>query len=156
MELFKLEAGIDVVHVPYKEQRGMLTDVVAGRVESMMSPLFGIMPQIQTGKIRLLGVLSQERAPFVPNAPTFKEAGYPTLDVHVWYALLAPAGLSPDILSKLSSEVNASLALPQVRDAFNGQGLNTMGGPPERLAEWLRDELRRWTRVVVSAKIKAD
>ena len=156
MELFKLESGIQIVHVPYKEQRGMLTDVVAGRVEALMSPLFALLPQIQSGKIRLIGMLSSERSPTVPAVPTLKEAGYPALEVHVWVALLAPAGLPNDILARLSTEVNAALGTAQVRDIFTGQGLKIMGGPPERLAEWLRDELQRWVRVVADARIKAD
>jgi tripartite-type tricarboxylate transporter receptor subunit TctC len=156
MELFKLESGSPVVHVPYKEQRGMLTDVMAGRVEALMSPLFSVLPQVQAGKIRLLGILTSERSSMAPTVPTFKEAGYPSLDVHSWFALLAPAGLPADILRKLNAEVNASLHTPQVRDIFTGQGLNMVGGPPERLAEWLRSELSRWSHVVTNAKIRAD
>jgi tripartite-type tricarboxylate transporter receptor subunit TctC len=156
MELFKLESGIQVVHVPYKEQRGMLTDVVAGRVEALMTPLFSVMPQVQSGKIRLLGMLSAERSAMAPAVPTFKEAGYAALDVHPWFGLLAPAGLPNDILARLSAEVNAALALREVRDTFTGQGLAIVGGPPERLAEWLRSELERWSRVVAKARISAD
>ena len=155
-ELFKLESGIQIVHVPYKEQRGMLTDVIAGRVEALMSPIFALMPQIQSGKIRLIGMLNSERSPTFPAVPTLKEVGYPALDVHTWIALLAPAGLSNDILARLSIEVNAALGTAQVRDIFTGQGLKIMGGPPERLAEWLRDELQRWVRVVADARIKSD
>jgi tripartite-type tricarboxylate transporter receptor subunit TctC len=156
MELFKMETDTDIVHVPYKEQSGALTDLVAGRANMMITPIFGAMKLIQAGKIRLIAMLTSERTPSVASVPTFKEAGFPTLEVAVWYGLLGPAGLPADVLGRLNREINASLEHPEVRDVFEKRGLTPGGGSPERFAEWMRAEMQRWPRVVAKAGIKPD
>lgn len=156
MELFKLETETNIVHVPYKEQSGALTDLVAGRTHIMITPLLGVMNLIQSGRVRLIGMLTSERAAPVPSVPTFKEAGFPTLEVAVWYGLLGPAGLPADVVGRLNKEINASLNQRDVRDVFEKQGLSPAGGSPERFAEWMRGELQRWPRVVARSGIKPD
>ena len=155
-ELFKQEAGIDVLHVPYKSTGPAYTDLVAGRVNAMITTINTSVPYIQGGKMKLLAVLSEERSPIHPQTPTFRESGLPELQVYTWNALLGPAGMPGEVLRRLNSEVNAVLALKDVGDLLAKQGLNPVGGPPSRLAELLKMESARWQRVVATAGIKAD
>ena len=155
-ELFKQEAGIDVLHVPYKSSGPAYTDLVAGRVNAMITTINTSVPYIQGGKMKLLAVLSEERSPIHPQTPTFRESGLPELQVYTWNALLGPAGMPDEVLRRLNSEVSAVLALKDVGDLLAKQGLNPVGGPPSRLAELLKTESVRWQRVVATAGIKAD
>ena len=88
--------------------------------------------------------------------PTFREAGYPGVESSVWYGLMAPASTPPEIVRKLNGEINALLALPEMREFLAKQGLIPAGGEPERLSKLVRAELERWTRVIAEAKIRAD
>ena len=155
MELFKLDTGIDVTHIPYKSA-GYISDVVGGRVNAVIMPIHTAAPYLHSGKMKILAVMSAERSPVFPAVPTFAEAGFPNLQVDVWYGLLAPAGTPADVTARPNAEVNAMLALPEVRELLGRQGLNPVGGAPARLAETIRMELERWPRVVANAGIKAD
>ena len=155
MELFKLDTGIDVTHIPYKSA-GYISDVVGGRVNAVIMPIHTAAPYLHSGKMKILAVMSNERSPVFPTVPTFAEAGFPNLQVDVWYGLLAPAGTPAEITARLNAEVNAMLALPEVRELLGRQGLNPVGGAPARLADTIRMELQRWPRVVASAGIRAD
>ena len=155
MELFKLDTGIDVTHIPYKSA-GYISDVVGGRVNAVIMPIHTAAPYLHSGKMKILAVMSNERSPVFPTVPTFAEAGFPNLQVDVWYGLLAPAGTPAEITARLNAEVNAMLALPEVRELLGRQGLNPVGGTPARLADTIRMELQRWPRVVASAGIRAD
>jgi tripartite-type tricarboxylate transporter receptor subunit TctC len=155
MELFKLDTGIDLMHVPYKST-GFLSDVVGGRVSAVIMPIHTAAPYVHGGKMKMLAVMSAERSPVFPSVPTFAEAGFPNLQVDVWYGLLAPAGTSAEITARLNAEVNAMLALADVRELLGKQGLNPMGGAPVRLANIIKLDLERWPRVVASAGITSD
>ena len=156
MELFKLDTGIDVTHIPYKGAAGAVTDVVGGRVNAIIMPIHTAHPYLQGNKLKMLAVMASERSPVYPNVPTLKEAGYPNVQVDVWYGLLAPAGTPADILNRWNAEVNAILALPDVRDVLAKQGLTPTGGRAELLTDMIRSELARWPRVVTAAGIKPD
>ena len=155
MELFKLDTGIDVTHIPYKSA-GYLADIVGGRINAVIMPLHTAAPYYTSGKIRILAVMSAERAPVAPAVPTLREAGFPNLQVDVWYGLLAPSGTPAEIIALLNAEVNAMLAQPATRETLARQGLNPAGGTPSRLADMIKLELERWPRVVSAAGIKSD
>ncbi len=155
-ELFKQEAGIDLLHVPYKSTGPAYNDLVGGRVNAMITTINTSVPYVQAGKMRLLGVMSEARHPVYPLTPTFREVGLPGLEVYTWNAMLGPAGLPAEVLRRLNSEVTAILALTDVQDLLRKQGLNPVGGPPSRLEELLKSELVRWKRVVTTAGIKPD
>jgi tripartite-type tricarboxylate transporter receptor subunit TctC len=155
-ELIKLETGIDIVHVPYKGASGAVTDLMGGHVQAMVSALQTISPHVRAGKVRMLAVMADERAPAFPQVPTMKEQGWPSLVVETWYGMFAPAGTPPAVVSKLNADVNALLQQAEVRDALARQDLNAVGGSPERFAEMVKRELARWQRVVAAAKIKPD
>lgn len=95
MELLKLELGMDIVHVPYKASAGAVTDLVGGQVQAMVSSLQTAYPHVQSGKLRMLGVMSPARSPAYPDAPTMREQGLPNLEVDTWYGVFAPAGTPP-------------------------------------------------------------
>ena len=156
MELLKAETRTDLIHVPYKGSGGALGDLVGGHVQAMVVSLQTVAPYVQSGKLRMLTVLSGERAPAFPDVPTSKEQGVPAAEIETWYALLAPAGTPPAVVAKVNAEVNALLALPDIRELLSRQGMLPAGGRPERLAETLKVELARWAKVVQAAGIKAD
>jgi tripartite-type tricarboxylate transporter receptor subunit TctC len=156
MELIKLETGIDIVHVPYKGAAGALADVVGGHVHATIAAVQTAYPQVQAGKLRALALMSAERSPAYPDVPTMKEQGLSELEVETWYGAFAPAGTPAAVITKINSEINATLKDPQIREALERQGMTAVGGPPERLGELVKKELPRWNRVVSAAGIKAD
>jgi tripartite-type tricarboxylate transporter receptor subunit TctC len=156
MELLKQETGINLVHVPYKGMAGALNDLVGGHVQAAIVALQTAAPYVQSGKLRMLAVLSAERAPAFADVPTLKELGFPDLEVETWYGLFAPAGTPAGIVVKLNAETSALLGEPDLRELLAKQGMVAAGGPPERLGELVKRELARWSRVVAAAGIKAD
>jgi len=156
MELLKLEAGIDLVHVPYKGAGGALTDLIGGHVQAMISALQTVAPHVQSGKLRMLAVMSGERSPAFPEVPTAKEQGLPELEVETWYGLFAPAGTPMEVVNRLNRDINSLLTDPQIKDLLSKQGMAAAGGTPERFGALVKQELARWTRVVDAAGIKAD
>src|SRR5712692_1419378 len=147
MELLKLEAGIDLVHVPYKGAGGALTDLIGGHVQAMISALQTVAPHVQSGKLRMLAVMSSQRSGAFPDVPTTREEGLPQLEVETWYGVLAPAGTPDVIIANINSELNALLKDPGIRDFMARQGMSPAGGSPEKLATLLKEELVRWSRV---------
>jgi tripartite-type tricarboxylate transporter receptor subunit TctC len=156
MELLKLETGIDIVHVPYKGAAGAIADLVGGHVQAMISALQTVAPHVHSGRLRMLGVMSDERAPAFPDVPTLKEAGVADIEVSTWYAMFAPAGTPAAIVARVNADVNDLLKGQDLRQLLAKQGLNPGGGPPQKLGERVKHELERWTRVVKAAHIKPD
>jgi tripartite-type tricarboxylate transporter receptor subunit TctC len=156
MEQFKLEAGMDIVHVPYKGFAGAITDFIAGRVDVMVMPVSAVAPHVQGGRARVLAVMAPERSPVFPAVPTLAQEGYPNVQASNWYALLAPAGTPATIVDRLNFDVNALLGDPAIREALVMQGFNPAGGTPAILSAQLRSEHERWLRIAEQAKIKAD
>lgn len=134
MELVKLDAGIDLVHVPYKGLGGMLNDLVAGHVQVGVAALQSIAPHVQAGRLRMLT----------------------QLEVRTWYGVFAPAGTPAAAIAKLNADFDALLQDAQMREFLARQGMAAAGGPPQRLGELVQRELARWTSVVKRAGIKAD
>jgi tripartite-type tricarboxylate transporter receptor subunit TctC len=156
MELFKLETGIDIVHVPYKGLSGAMTDLIGGHVQAMISATQTAHSSVQAGRLRVLAVMSPERSSAYPDAPTVKELGLAQVEVETWYGSFAPAGTPAPVIAKINAELNALLKLPDVRELLAKQGMTPRGGTPERFGSLVRAELARWDRVVKAAKIKAD
>lgn len=156
MELFKLNFGIDVTHVPYKGTAGAVTDLLGGQVQAMFLPVHVALPQVRSGKLRMLAAGGTRRSPVTPNMPSLAEEGVRDIDVDIWYALFAPAGLARETVSLLNAEMTAILAQAEVRDNLQKQGLNPVTGTPEELARLVETDLERWTRVVRAARISSD
>ena len=156
MELLKLETGMNVVHVPYKGAAGALADVVGGHVQATIAAVQTAAPHIQSGKLRGLAVMSAERSPAFPEVPTLREQGMPGLEVETWYGAFAPAGTPPATVARINQDIVSLLGDPGIRGLLEKQGMLPAGGPPERLGALLEHELKRWSRVVNAAGIKAD
>jgi tripartite-type tricarboxylate transporter receptor subunit TctC len=156
MELFKLETGTDLFHVPYKSTGGALTDLAGGHVSAMIVPVDSAMPLAAAGKIKILAVMSAERFAGLPDVPTFSEQGYPKLKVNVWYGLFAPAGTPAATIDKFNRNVDTALKKPDVIATLDKQGIAAVGGPPQRMADLLKSELTRWPAVVKAAHITVD
>ena len=140
MELLKVTADIDLVHVPYSGSAGAVRDLVGGHVGAMFIPLHTVLPLAQDRQVRLLAVGSAQRSPLAPEVPTFAEGGLTALDIDLWYALLAPAGTPADIIARYNGAVNEILATPKVRDALSKQGLTARGGSPAALAQLIASD----------------
>jgi tripartite-type tricarboxylate transporter receptor subunit TctC len=156
MELLKLETGMDIIHVPYKGAAGAISDLVGGHVQAMISALQTVAPHVQSGRLRMLAVMSSHRAEAFPDVPTLKEAGLPELEVETWYAMFAPAATPSAIVARVNRDVNELLREADVRDVLARQGLEPAGGAPDALGARVKRELVSWTRVVRAAGIKAD
>ena len=156
MEQFKMEAGMDLVHVPYKGLPGAIVDLIAGRVDVMMMTTAAAAAHVQSGQLRMLAVVSPSRSPLLPDMPTLAEQGYPHVRGASWYGLLAPAGTSSEVLARLNTEMNAILAEKPVRDAFAKQGLEATGGAALRLAEAMASERELWRKIAELTGISAE
>jgi tripartite-type tricarboxylate transporter receptor subunit TctC len=156
MELFMQETGTKLVHVPYKGSSGALTDVIGGHVQASVASLQTAGSLISGGKLRMLAVMSDERSPAFPAVPTLKELGLSSLVVDTWYGVMAPAGTPPEVVAKINAELNALLRLPDVREVLAKQGVVPAGGTPERLQQWVVQDIARWTKLVATAQIKTE
>lgn len=156
MEQFKMEAGMDLVHVPYKGLPGAIVDLIAGRVDVMMMTTAAAAAHVQSGQLRMLAVVSPSRSPLSPDMPTLAEQGYPHVRGASWYGLLAPAGTPSEVLARLNTEMNAILAEKPVRDAFAKQGLEATGGAALRLAEAMASERELWRKIAELTGISAE
>lgn len=156
MELFKTSLGADIMHVPYKGTAGAVTDLLGGQVEAMFLPVHVALPQARSGKLRILAAGGTRRSPVTPDLPSLAEEGVRDIDVDIWYALFAPAGLPRELATLLNAELVAILALSEVSDNLQKQGLNPVTGTPEELARLVETDFERWTRVVRAARISSD
>jgi tripartite-type tricarboxylate transporter receptor subunit TctC len=154
MELLKLEAKIDLVHVPYKDAPSMFRGMLTGEVQAQIQPLQTASPHIKNGNARMLAVMSAERAPAFPDVPTMRDLGYPNFVVETWYGIFAPAGTPAPIVAKISAEVDRILKEPDVRAQLARLGMNPVGGTPQHLEAFVKQDLARWKRVVKEAGLK--
>ncbi len=153
-ELFKSSAGIKMTHVPYKGSAPTLADLIGGQIQVVIDNMPPYLPHVQSGKIRGLAVTTAKRSPAAPNLPTMQEAGVTGYEAGSWFGLLAPAGVSKDIVQKLSAETQRILQLPDVKERLSGQGAEPAGGSPEEFAAFIRSEQAKWRKVIQQANIK--
>ena len=155
-ELLKLNAGIDMVHVPYKGTGPALNDLLGGQVSMMFSQLSSALPHVRSGKLRALGVASPKRSAVLPEVPTIAEQGFPSFEAVSWYALMVPAGTPAEVVRKLHAESARILRLPDVKEKLAGLGADPVGNAPEELAASIRSESARWAEVIRKQGIKAE
>ncbi|NYT50008.1 tripartite tricarboxylate transporter substrate binding protein [Parapusillimonas granuli] len=154
-ELFSLEAGIEMVHVPYKGSSPALTDLLGGSLQVMLDNMPSAVSLMQAGKVRALAVTGKARSPLAPDVPTLKEAGYPNFDSESWLALYAPADTPEAVINTLNAAVNKSLKRPSLLEVFNKVGLVTYGGTPGELASYQAAEIEKWAKVVKAINYEA-
>ena len=157
MELIKLRLGLDVTHVPYKGFAGAMQDLVGGQVHMMFTLVHSAIPQARAGRIRILGVTGAKRSAQFPEAPTFREQGIDFMDdVDAWYAVLGPAKLPDELVARLNADVNAVMALADVKESLLKQGLVPATSTPQELGALVKSDLQRWAKVIAEAHITAD
>jgi len=155
-ELLKTMAGIDLTHVPYKGTGPALADLLGGQVTMMFSDAIAAGPHVNTGKLRGLAVTSPRRFPLLPQLPTVIEAGVPGYSAVGWTALLAPAGTPRPIVAKLNAEVVRVLPLPEVREKLAGDGSEFGKNTPEELAQFIKEEISKWGKVIKASGARAE
>jgi len=155
-ELFKLMAGVQITHVPYKGGAAAILDLISGQVHLMMESLNSITPHAKAGRVRGLGVTGKVRSPAVPDIPTIAEAGVPGYEATTWNGIVAPAGLPKAILTTLSREINKTLASPSLKERFAAIGAEPSARTPEQFAELIRTEHAKWGDVVRRSGAKID
>ena len=155
-ELLKSAAAIDILEVPYKGGSPAMTDVMGGQVDMFFSVLPLVLQQINTGKLRAIAVASERRSALIPEVPTMREAGYAQVVGSAWNGIVAPAGVSKEIVQKLNLEIAKVLDLPETRDHFAAIGMEPGSGSPDAFARFLHVESEKWAAVVKAANIKSE
>jgi tripartite-type tricarboxylate transporter receptor subunit TctC len=155
-ELFKSTASIDIVHVPYKGLGPALADLVAGRIHIIFSDMAGLLPFVQSGQLRALGVTSARRFSNLPDLPTLAEAGVPGYEATSWYGVLGPAGMSPEIVAKLNRELTKIVWAPAMKEKFASLGIEPVTGTADEFGVYIRSEMAKWRAVVMAADIKVN
>jgi len=156
MELFKQQAGIDVMHVPYKGAGPMMQDVIAGQVQMTVATPPSLLGFVQTGRVRALAVAAKTRHPLLPDVPTTAEAGYPSFVLEAWIALFAPAGTPRPVIEKLTAAASEALRAPEVVERARATGMAIRFMPPAELDATVKADLAYWSNVIRNARITAD
>ncbi len=147
-ELFKVMTNTQLLHIPYKGSGPAVADLLGGQINIVFDTLPALLPQVSSGKIRLLGVAGAKRVASLPDLPTIQEQGVPGYEVMTAYAILAPATTPPEIVNRLSREVQALSKTPEVQAAFKKGGSEAIGSTPEEACRFLKDEMAKWADVV--------
>ncbi len=155
-ELFKSQAGVNLLHVPYKGLGPAITDLLGGQIQVVFADVGLVTAHLKAGRLRGLAITSATRSSMLPDLPTVSESGVPGYAAGTWYGVFAPAGTPSGIVARLSEEVRRVLALPEVRAALVAQGVEAAGNSPEQYAAFLREEYAKWGRVIAEAGIRAE
>ena len=155
-ELFMQNAGIQMIHVPYKSGSAALTDLMAGNVDMMFDQMYSAVPSIRADKLRPIAITSKKRSPLFPNLPSFAELGYPKVEVLNWQGFIAPAGTPKPIIDILNKAANEALKDPQLRELMLSQGNEIGGGTPAEFAALIKSEAAKWSAVVKAGNIKPE
>src|SRR3972149_3317786 len=153
-ELFKLMAGVDIVHVPYKGSDGARTGILGGQVHMMLDAITTMASNVRAGKVKAMGTTGKTRSTVLPDVPTLAEAGVPGYESGIWLGLMAPAATPRPILERLNAEVNKVINAPEVKAAWGKQGAMPMGMSIAQFDKFLRDEIVKWAPVVKATGMK--
>jgi tripartite-type tricarboxylate transporter receptor subunit TctC len=156
LELFRMHAGVNVIHVPYKGGGPALAEVLAGQVQALFSIALAATPQIKAGKLRALAITSAKRSRVAPELPTVAEGGFPGFEVIGWFGWLAPAATPRAIVTRLNSELVHALRLPEVRERLLNQSTEPVGNTPQEFAAFMKSEHEKWSKVIKAANIKVE
>jgi tripartite-type tricarboxylate transporter receptor subunit TctC len=154
-ELFKLTAGVNLQHVPYKGGGPAMADVIAGHVKIMFSSLVQTTPFIQSGQLRALGTGGSARNPVLPDVPTIREAGVPGYEANNWWGIMAPAGTPAPIVERLYKDIQEVLKSPELTAAFDREGASAVTMTSAEFTAYIQNEIAKWGQVVKQGNIKA-
>jgi len=155
-ELFRSRTGADIVHIPYKGGGPATLSLLSGETEIYFASLASVIPQIKAGSVKALAMAGLRRSSELPNVPTMQEAGYPGFDVTAWHAVVAPTGTPPEVVNRLTRELQKVLAMPEVQESFRREGLDIASDTPEQVSARIRSETALWAKVIKAAGIRAE
>jgi tripartite-type tricarboxylate transporter receptor subunit TctC len=155
-ELFKAMAGVNIVHVPHKESSGARTSVMGGQVEMMFDAITVMAKLAEAGKVRAIASSGKTRSAVMPDIPTVSEAGVPGYDAVIWLGIMAPAGTPKPIVDRLNAEIAKVVSNPEVKADWAKQGAVPMTMTPDQFAQYLRDDIEKWAKVVKVSGAKVD
>src|SRR4051812_12367294 len=155
-ELFKSMAGLDIVHVPYKESSGARTGVLGGQVEMMFDAVTVMSEHVKAGKVRALATSGLKRSVVMPDVPTLSEAGVPGYDAVIWLGVMAPKGTPAPIVTRLNAEITRIVSRPDVQAEWAKQGAVAMTQTPDAFTKYLQDDIVKWEKIVRLSGARAD
>lgn len=155
-ELFKRQAGIDMVHVPFKGGGPTVANLVGGQVSLAFETMLALSPHIKAGKVRALAVTSAKRSSVMPELPTIAELGFPDIVAENWYGFYAPAGTPKGVIARLNTEIVKALKQPDVKETFRGLGTEVVGSTSAELDDFVRKELAKWSKTAKEAGARLD
>ncbi|MEJ8827477.1 tripartite tricarboxylate transporter substrate binding protein [Variovorax humicola] len=155
-ESFRRQAGIDIVHAPYKGAPPALADMVGGHVQMMFPGLPVVEPLLKSGRLKALAVVSARRLPLLPNVPTLAEAGVPDIEFTEWYGVVVPAGTPDKIVTRLNGEIVKVLRMPDVRRRLVDRGFDPAGSTAPEFADLIQKEQKKWAATVAQSGIRVD
>jgi tripartite-type tricarboxylate transporter receptor subunit TctC len=155
-ELFKSEAGIEIVHVPYKGVAQALPELMSGKVQFAFNTIPAFLPHVKAGRLKALVITSTLRSPLLPDVPTTPEVGLPGVIGASWHAVVAPASTPRGIVSRLNETLVATIAAPELRTQLLNQGAQPVASTPEDLRTFMRVEAEKWAHVIQSSGARAD
>ncbi|HEX7888442.1 MAG TPA: tripartite tricarboxylate transporter substrate binding protein [Ramlibacter sp.] len=156
LELFKLRAKVDALHVPYKGSGPLLTDLIGGQIQYSFETMAAATPHVKSGRAIAIAQTRGKRVKAYPDVPTMQEQGFAGFETFNWYGLSGPGKLPATIARKMNADIQAVLALPEVREKFDTFGVEDGGGSPERFAELVRTEIVKWAKVAKEANVRVD
>jgi tripartite-type tricarboxylate transporter receptor subunit TctC len=155
-ELFKLQTGTDLLHIPYKGSGPATADAVSGQVQVTYASVASVLRFVQAGRLRALAVTSKKRTAQMPEVPSMVEAGLADFELTSWYGLLAPAGTPQAVIQKIHDDVVAAMAAPEVQKSFATQGLDMAGGTPQAFGDFIRAEAAKFARIAKAGNIQPE
>lgn len=155
-EMFKISAGVDLVHIPYKGLPTAVTDLLTGRIQIMFNQLAPFQSHVHAGTLRALAVAAPNRIPQLPSVPTTTESGLPQFEVSIWQGLLVPRGTPNEVVTRLNEEVLKVLSTKEVRDSLSAQGFEPIGTSPEKFSAYIVSETVRWSDAIKASGAKLD
>ena len=156
LEMFKLQAQVDALHVPYKGSGPLLIDLIGGQIQYSFETMTAATPHVKSGKAIAIAQTRAKRAKGHPAVPTMQEQGFAGFEATTWYGLVGPGKLPTPIVLKINRDVNTILAMPDVQERLDTYGAEDGGGSPEKFAQFIRTEITKWAKVVKDGNVKVD
>ena len=156
MELMKSDAGVFIVHIPYRGFPPAVTDMLSGNIQTMFAIIPAVLPQVKAGRLKALAVTGLKRSALAPDVPSVAELGYPQLESLAWIGLLAPAGTPAGGVARLHGETAKSMRAPDTMQALGRQGFDVIGSTPAEFSAWIKSEQAKWSKVIRASGATAD
>jgi tripartite-type tricarboxylate transporter receptor subunit TctC len=156
LEMFKLRAAVDALHIPYKGSGPALTDLMGGQIQYCFETMTSATPHVRSGKVIAIAQTRTKRAKGHPGVPTMEEQGFPGFEATTWYGLVGPGKLPAPIAQKMNEDINKVLAMPDVQERLDTYGAEDGGGSQQKFADFIRSEMAKWAKVVKDGNIKVE